>query len=260
MRLIRSSCRAPSRWALPAAGMSAVVCSVALLSACAPSSKDPGTGTTPAATSSAPATQGQQGTGVPQPGTAAAPSPSDPASADWKNYTTADGQLMFGYPAEWTVKDRQAEAAPGGVFVEVLAQTGKSMATLRTNIVTGAECTEKYPYSLIDSRDLPALEQAGQAPRFVFEGRSNPSAADPALQNVLAYGITSAPQPSGPTACPIFHFFSWPPSGAMFGGVYNPFDTTPGNPPNVDNPQAYTQTAQYKDLRKMITSLRPAGK
>ncbi|MDQ0852155.1 hypothetical protein QFZ79_000266 [Arthrobacter sp. V4I6] len=168
--------------------------------------------------------------------------------------------MTFDYPAEWSIKDRAAEAAPGGVFVEVLGETGKSIATLRTNMVTGSECLEKYPYSLIDSEDLPALEQAGQTPRYVFEGRANPTSTDAAESNPLAYGITSAPEPSGPTACPIFHFFTWPPSGAMFGGVYDPFDTTPGNPPNVDTPEAYTETDEYKDIRKMITSLRPAGK
>jgi hypothetical protein len=76
---------------------------------------------------------------------------------------------------------------------------------------------------------------------------------------VLAYGITSAPEPTGPEACPIAHFFSWPPSGAMFGGVYNPFDTSPGNEPHVDTPEAYKETAEYKNIRRMITSLRPAG-
>jgi hypothetical protein len=224
-----------------------------LLVACAPQQTTPDASAPPATASSASATQGTSGAATPA-------SPAEPASGDWKKYTTTDGQLAFDYPAEWTVRDRAAEASPGGVFLEVLADTGKSIATLRTNMVTGAECTEKYPYSLIDSEDLPALEQAGQVPRFVFEGRAIASAVDPAQSNPLAYGITSAPEPSGSSACPIFHFFTWPPSGAMFGGAYNPFDTTPGNPPNVDTPQAYTETAEYKDLRKMITSLRPAGK
>ena len=231
----------------------AAFCAAVLLAACAPSGPAPGTTPPPApAASSAPATT--------TPSETAAPSPSDPAASDWKNFTTPDGQLTFDYPAEWTIKDRAAEAAPGGVFVEVLRETGKSIATLRTNMVTGAECVEKYPYSLIDSEELPALAQAGQTPRFVFEGRANPPATNAAASIPLAYGITSGPEPSGPTACPIFHFFTWPPSGAMFGGAYDPFDTTPGNPANVDTPEAYTETSEYKDLRKMITSLRPAGK
>jgi len=94
-------------------------------------------------------------------------------------------------------------------------------------------------------------------PRFVFEGRSYPG-TNP-TPDPLAYGITSAPAPSGPTACPIFHFFTWPPSAAMFGGAYNPFDPSIGDTPEPDTPQAYTQTAEYDDLRAMITSLRPAG-
>lgn len=234
----------------------AALCAAMLLAACAPPATAPATSSPPAASvpvSSAPAS--------PAPSVTAAPAfPTDPTTADWKEYTTPDGQLTFDYPAEWTVRDRAAEAAPGGVFVEVLSETGKSIATLRTNMVTGAECTEKYPYSLIDSEELPALEQAGQTPRFVFEGRANPTATGAAESTPLAYGITSAPEPSGPTACPIFHFFAWPPSGAMFGGVYDPFDTTPGKTPHVDTPQAYTETGEYEDIRKMITSLRPAGK
>jgi hypothetical protein len=235
--------------------VSVAFCAV-LLAACAPQ------GTAPAATS--PPVPSPTASSVPATptlsGTAAPASPSDPASSDWKNYTTPDGQLTFEYPAEWTIKDRAAEAAPGGVFVEVLRENGKSVATLRTNMVTGSECLEKYPYSLIDSKELPALAQGGQTPRFVFEGRANPTATDAAAANPLAYGITSGPEPSGPTACPIFHFFTWPPSGAMFGGAYNPFDTSPGNPPQVDTPEGYTETGEYKDIRKMITSLRPAGK
>ena len=69
-----------------------------------------------------------------------------PAQADWKTYTTPDGKLMFDYPPDWTVKDRAREAAPGGVFIEVLTGAGKSVATLRTNIVTKANCTQKLPY------------------------------------------------------------------------------------------------------------------
>jgi hypothetical protein len=168
---------------------------------------------------------------------------------------------MFDLPANWTIKDPAGEVpAGGGVFIEVLNPHGKSMATLRTNVVTGAECGEKkQPYSFMDSQPLPALAQSGQTPRFVFEGRMDPTQTDPMKADVLAYGITNAPEPTGTEACPIFHFFNWPPSGAMFGGVYNPFDTTPGNEPHVDTPQVYMGTQEYKNIKKMITSLRPAG-
>jgi hypothetical protein len=206
---------------------------------------------------SAPATGG--GGDVPPTETSSGPGTPAPTAANWKIFKTPDGKLQFDYPAEWTVKDRSAEAASGAVFLEVLNPHGKSLATLRTDVVTGAECTQRIPYSVLDLVPVPALAQQGATPHFIFELRLYPAEKDPMKANVMAYGISSAPKPSGPDACPIFHFFTWPPSGASFGGVYNPFDTTPGNEPNVDTPEAYRNTSEYQDIRKMVTSLRPAG-
>lgn len=194
-------------------------------------------------------------TAAPTTGTATAP------AEGWKTFTTQDGSLAFDYPADWTIKDPAGQLPQGGgAFVEVSKPDGKPMATLRTNMVTGAECTKKTPYGVLDSQPLPALEQNGITPRFTFESRTDPEVTDPLKSSIFAYGITAAPEPTGPTACPIAHFFSWPPSGAMFGGAYNPFDTSPGNEPHVDTPQAYKETTEYKNVRKMITSLRPASK
>ena len=206
------------------------------------------------------ATPSASGAATPAPsGTPAPASSSAAAAAEWKTFTTADEQLMFDYPPDWTIKDRAVEAAPGGVFVDVLNGAGTSMASLRTNLAIGAECTEKYPYFLMDSEELPALAQGGAAPRFVYEGRAY-AGTDLAGSSSVAYGITSAATPSGPTACPIFHYFPWPPGVAMFGGTYNPIASTPGDPSPGDTPAAYTGTAEYDDIRQMITSLRPVGK
>ena len=184
--------------------------------------------------------------------------PSATLPEGWKTFTTSDGKLAFDLPAEWKIKDPAGEPSQGGVFVEVRNPAGKSMATLRTNMVVGAECTRKQQYNVYESVPLPALRQPGGTPRFTFESRQDDTATDPVKMTILAYGITSAPEPTGSMACPIAHFFSWPPSGAMFSGIYDPFDTTPGNPPNVDTPQAYMETPEYKNIRAMITSLRPA--
>ena len=229
--------------------VSACVCAAALLTGCGPAAGPSGSPTT--SPSAAPTT------GAPSTGTPAA---SASSASDWKNSTTSDGQLLFDHPAGWTLKDRGSEAPSGGAFVEVQGAAGKPLATLRTNVVTGSECTKKTPYSVLDSVPVPALAQQRVIPRFVFESRLDPSATDPVKMTVLAYGITSAPEPSGPDACPIFHFFTWPPSGAAFGGAYNPVDTTPGTPQNVDTPEGYKETAEYRDIKKMIASLRPAGK
>jgi hypothetical protein len=220
--------------------------------------------------------------------------------AGWKTFTTPDGTLAFDYPGSWTVRDSAAEPtgdpgseptgdpgaeptedpaaeptedpaaeptgdpaaepAGGGVSVELVSDNGKTMATLRTNVVAGAECPEKIPFMVYDSEPLPALAQGGVAPRFVYEGRTDPASTDPAESLTLAYGITSAPEPTGATACPISHFFTWPPNAAVFGGVYDPFSTTPGGPPLVDTPEVYKDTTEYKDVKQAITSLRPVGK
>ncbi|WP_159619832.1 hypothetical protein [Arthrobacter zhaoguopingii] len=238
-----------------------------VLGACAPAASGPAPGLTQSASNSIAASSTPTPTpaGTTAPGStpgATAPTgtapPTDPPTAPgWNTYTTLDGELAFDYPENWTIVAAEG-AAPGGVFIEVVSDTGKSIATLRTNLVTGAECAQKSPYGVIESRPLPALAQAGSTPRFVFEIRSDPAQADPQKGFSGAYGITSAPEPVGPTACPIAHFFTWPPSGAAFGGIYDPFDTTPGNPPHADTPQVYAETEEFGKIRTMITSLRPA--
>ncbi|CAI3793623.1 hypothetical protein NKCBBBOE_00854 [Pseudarthrobacter sp. MM222] len=154
-----------------------------------------------------------------------------------------------------------------GEFVDVVNEAGKPMASLRTNIVTGAECTEKYPFIVFDSEPLQALAEGGAAdtpvPRFVFEARGDRTAPVAALPTIAGYGITMVPEETGSTACPMFHLFLWPPSGALFGAAYNPENnTTPGDPslPYLEKARLYASTPEYQDIRKMITSLRPAGK
>jgi hypothetical protein len=250
MRRIGSSARAAS----------AAFCLAISLAACVPGTIPPRP-RQPAEVSetpSAPDSESPLGTASASPlGTGVPAQPSEAPTAEWTTFTTSNDQFMFDHPPDWSVRDRALEAAPGGIFVEVLNAAGKSMASLRTNIAVTADCAEKHAYSLMDSEELPALAQGGVAPRFVFEGRAG-SGEEPDERHPLAYGITSAAAPSGPTACPISHFFTWPPSVAMFGGTYNPLDTSAGNAPNVDTPATYTETAEYDDVRAMITSLRPA--
>jgi hypothetical protein len=232
----------------------------ALLSACgAPAGPTPTSPTMPSVPplTSAPGSSGAiDGAPTEPPSSSATP---DPRASDWQTLKTPDGKLQFDHPAEWTVKDRSAEATAGAVFLEVLNEHGKSLATLRTNVPTGSECPQRIPYQVLDFVPVPALAQQGVTPNFIFELRLYPSEKDPAKANVMAYGLSSAPKPAGPDACPISQFFTWPPGGASFGGVYNPFDTTPGNEPNIDTPEAYLETSEYQDIKKMIMSLRPAA-
>jgi hypothetical protein len=114
----------------------------------------------------------------------------------------------------------------GGAFAEVTNEAGRPLATLRTNMATGSTCTEKYPYSEFESQEMPTV-----------------------------------PAPAGDSACPIFHFFTWPPTAAMFGAFYNPDNNrTPGaeSLPYLEQARKYMDTTEYQNIRRMITSLRPA--
>lgn len=255
-------------WRFPrglGAAVAAAVCATALLTGCAspataPASSAPGSSTPPDAAapgSSTPAAAPPSAT--PGPSGDPAPAGTDAPAAEWKTFTTPDGKLSFDHPAEWSVTNAAGASPNSGAFVEVKNANGKPLATLRTNLAVGAECPEKYPFMTYDSEPVPALAQAGVTPRFVYEARSNPAEKDPMKATTFGYGITSAPEPTGATACPIAHFFTWPPGGASFAGIYNPFDTTPGNEPHADTPEAYADTAEYQFIRQMITSLRPAG-
>ena len=195
---------------------------------------------------------------------AGSPSEEGTPSSGWKTFTTRDGALAFDYPAGWTVKD--PGGALGGDFVDVLNAEGKAMAGLRTNIVTGAECVGKSPYQVYDSEPMVALAEGGGAdggvPRYVFESRGDDADAVATRSTIAAYGITMVPEESGDLACPMFHLFLWPPSGAFFGGTYNPENnTTPGDPalPYLEKARLYASTPEYRDVRTMITSLRPGS-
>ena len=193
---------------------------------------------------------------------AGASAPERPSSG-WKTFTTTDAGLSFDYPADWTVKD--PGGALGGEFVDVLNAEGKPMAGLRTNIVTGSECVVKTPYEVYDSEPMVSLAEGGGAdggvPRYVFESRGDDTDPVATQSTIAAYGITMIPEEPGVRACPMFHLFLWPPSGAFFGGTYNPeHNKTPGNPalPYLEKAKLYASTPEYRDVRTMITSLRPA--
>ncbi|HSL38218.1 MAG TPA: hypothetical protein VK883_15475 [Arthrobacter sp.] len=212
---------------------------------------------------SASQTQGSPAPSTPAPSAPASDTPaSQGPTSGWQTFTTTDGGLSFDYPPGWTVKD------PGGAlegdFVDVLNAGGKPMAGLRTNIVTGAECVGKTPYEVYDSEPMVALAEGGGAdggvPRYVFESRGEDTDPVATQSTIAAYGITMVPEEAGDLACPMFHLFLWPPSGAFFGGTYNPeHNATPGDPalPYLEKARLYSSTPEYRDVRAMITSLRP---
>jgi hypothetical protein len=186
-----------------------------------------------------------------------------PSSESWTSFITSDGELTFDHPAAWSVRDPAGDLPEGGgAFAEVTNAAGKPLATLRTNMATGSTCMEKYPYEVLESQELPALVQNGAAPRYVYETRGDDAAPGPADTPAAAYGITTMQPPTGDSACAIFHFFTWPPTAAMFGAFFSPDNNvTPGaeSLPYLEQAKKYAETAEYADIKRMITSLRPAG-
>lgn len=233
----------------------AVLLSALLLAGCGPEASpptptgSPGGAATSAVTSTPAVTSSATGTA--------------PASESWKSFTTSDGDLTFDHPAAWSVRDPAGDLPEGGgAFAEVTNAAGRPLATLRTNMATGSTCMERYPYEVLESQELPALAQDGAAPRYVFETRGNDAAPGPAETPAAAYGITTMQPPTGDSTCAIFHFFTWPPTAAMFGAFFSPENNVTAGAeslPYLEQAKKYAQTQEYRDIKRMITSLRPAG-
>ena len=272
------------------AAAAAAACMAVFLAACGPPAAPPDTGSataTPPSASASGTTNGTAGgtatataTGTAVPpsatagGTPTEPAPSgtspsrlpSPTASGWKTFTTSDRDLTFDYPGDWTIKDPAGTSPLGGMFVEVLNAAGKPMAVLQTKVVTGLECVQQYPFTVLDSEPMPVLAETGvpneSAPRFMFETRGDPSAPARTDETIAAYGITMIPEKAGTLECPIFLLFRWPPSGAVFGAVYDPaVNATLGDPslPYLEKAKLYVEAGEYRNIRRMITSLRPAG-
>jgi hypothetical protein len=233
---------------------------VVLLGGCGVPAASPEGTTAPGTTAPGSPAAGIPAASTPAPGSV---TPSTVTPSGWQTFTTSDG-LSFDYPPDWTARDPGGKL--GGAFVDVTNADGKPMAQLRTNIVTGAECGGQYPYQVYDSQPLQALMEPGTAdraaPRYVFESRGDGTEPGPTQTTTAGYGITMMPEEDGPLACPMFHLFLWPPSGALFGATYDPANNaTPGDAalPYLEKAKLYKDTAEYRQLRTMITSLRPAN-
>lgn len=250
--------------AAPRAVIPTVLLSALLLTGCGPEAGPPPAPATTTATAatSAPATPTETATPVPTADGTPTATATAPAPAAWTSFTTADGALTFDLPATWSVRDPAGELPlGGGAFAEVTNQAGKTLATLRTNMATGSTCMERYPYSVLESQELPALTHNGTTPRFIFETRGNDDVPGPDDTPAAAYGIQTSQLPAGDSACAMFHFFTWPPTAAMFGAFFHPYNNViPGaeSLPYMEQVKLYLGTAEYQDIKRMITSLRPA--
>ena len=156
----------------------------------------------------------------------------------------------------------------GGVSLRVYGADGTVIAWLDTGIITDQVCTgmqEPVTYTEYDSQNMPDLKSAqGDSQRFVYHSvvpapASAPaSASAPATGEALVtYAVVSAPPPSAEeAACGLFDFFTLTESsGARFSGVV-PADEGSDVSAHLEKAAAYAGTDEFRDVKRMIVSLR----
>ena len=188
------------------------------------------------------------------------PSSSSAASRPWSGYTTTDRSLSFDHPQDWTVTELPALAndPAGGISVEVTDGSGRVLARLDTGIIADLSCTapaESASYVEYESVPMPELDSAqGTEQRFVY--RSLAPSGSRAAQ--ATYAVVSGQQQGAP--CGLFDFFTLSESsGGRFAGEYPAGEAQEDPRSYLDGAARYPDTQEYRDLRRMLTSLRNAG-
>ncbi|MDN3905399.1 hypothetical protein [Arthrobacter sp. YD2] len=187
------------------------------------------------------------------------PSSSSATSRPWSGYTTADGSLRFEHPQDWKVTELPALAndPAGGISVEVAEGSGRVVARLDTGIIADLSCTAPAgaaSYTEYESVPMPELDSAqGSEQRFVYRSLA-PSGTRSAQ---ATYAVVSGRQDGN---CGLFDFFTLTEtSGGRFAGEYPAADAQGDAQSYLDGAARYPDTQEYRDLRRMLTSLRNAG-
>ncbi len=180
--------------------------------------------------------------------------------ANWPSFTTSDGSLSFEHHPAWTVEEIQplANDPAGGVSVQVKDPGGDLMAQLDTGIIADLVCDspdEAAQYTEYDSQPMPELDSAqGTDQRFVYRSLafSTPERGEP----VATYAVVS--DFGDNSECGLFDFFTFTDSsGGRFSGRYSGDDAAPGQT-YVDGAAAYENSDEYRDVKRMLVSLRDA--
>ncbi|MFJ7748782.1 hypothetical protein ACIQXM_02365 [Arthrobacter sp. NPDC097144] len=183
------------------------------------------------------------------------------ARDDWPSYTTSDGALAFDHPGNWTVEEVPplANDPAGGVSVRVHDAGGGLVAQLDTGLIADLICAdpdEDVQYTEYDSQQMPELDSAqGTDQRFVYRSVafSNPERGDP----VATYAVISVISEIGDRGqCGLFDFFTFTESsGGRFAGQY-PAEEVAAGQSYVDAAADYANSAEFSDVKRMLTSLR----
>lgn len=229
--------------------------------------------TTPGTATPGTATPGA-GTPAAPPATAGAvPPAADPSSTPvppaerWKTFTSGTGKISFDYPARWTVTTPPGAAAAPAVDVDVADEAGLVVASLHYGPSggIGGACQGPVPYKVLDSVELalPYNQAAADTitPRFTFRALLETGRV------TASYGITSSAAGKDGTTCMFYNVVSGPPESPLYSFA-DAFQVNAGGSaevggrkgaktfPSLEAARAYMGTSEYRNAKRMITSLK----
>lgn len=194
------------------------------------------------------------------------PAPGSLAAQGIKTYVDASTgfKVSFNYPATWKVTDPAGSLAlTSGAGTSLTDNTGKEVARLalgETNEWSG--CLNEAPYQVLDSEAMSGLPSApggagDGSPRFAYVAMASaahdggPVQAGIGITNRIAgqegTGCVLDFAVAGPEALNFYSFTARRPLGGPTWGLYR-FQT-------MEEAMAFTKTAGYQDLKRVITSL-----
>ena len=216
--------------------------------------------TVAAATETATPTPTPSATATPTPTPTLTATPSA-APAAWTKFTDATGQATFEHPVGWTVSEAPHTIA-GGQYntIKVMNGEGKNVSTLAMHydMTGGYICPVPKPYRTLDSVALDIPQKAAKSPsrgpsEYVFRViESDQVYGTMALNDAeLAPGTPTCILDNtilGPENVPIVSF-----GDTLF--LQQDGKDAPLTFASVDEAEAYMQTQEYRDLKRMLVSL-----
>lgn len=182
------------------------------------------------------------------------------STSSWKTYTDSRHTLTFSLPASWSVVSKPGSSAKA-LNLSVKDSSGHVLATLLTQIGgLGGACgpNSARPYTVLASipMNIPSMPNVPGAisPRYVYRVIQN------GKQFSASYGLADHPAGVNGKACLVYNTVNSTKLGTyMFGDVleYTPTATVGMKHfTSVAAAKSYMSSSAYKDVAKMITSLK----
>lgn len=175
----------------------------------------------------------------------------------WKLYTTPDGKYQFRHPAGWNVVPGESHPAGSGQNLKVVNEAGQTMATFLTGLESHFDQSTSIDKFELDHRDVQGLAEQKDATAngFAFQASSYQgiwqghlgvsSFLDKDASRSWARGFDT---PGGKTG--------------SFGHSIRHDAVLPGVDPGLagmERLKAYMESAEYKQIRDMMESLKDAS-